>query len=86
MIALISMLLIASLIYPIIQSGVFGRLKELMEVNQKPKYQLRKNPITTEVPMTTFKLNEDLKPIEYVKNNFKNNEDGTISDHNQHEV
>jgi len=50
---------------------------------QKRKYQLRRKPITTsdEDFKRKFGLNEDLKSLEYVKNDFEDNGDGTITDH-----
>ncbi len=61
---------------------------------QKPKYQLRKEPVTVsdEEASKVFKLARDKmimadltfyfwRTIEYIENDFKDNEDGTITDH-----
>jgi hypothetical protein len=52
---------------------------------QKPKYQLRKEPVTTDDPAKAFNLKKDkdgwFRPLEYIQNDFKDNGDGTIGDH-----
>ncbi len=49
----------------------------------KLKYQLRKTPITvlTKDVESNFKLDKRWRPLEYIKNEFKDNGDGTITDH-----
>jgi len=51
---------------------------------KKPKYQLRKEPMTVsdEEFKKIFRLDEEFwRPIEYIENNFKDNGDGTITDY-----
>jgi len=49
---------------------------------QKSKYKLRKTPITASYEdfKSKFILDEERRPLEYVKNEFKDNGDGTIAD------
>jgi hypothetical protein len=50
---------------------------------QKPKYQLRKEPITVpdDEVQSKFKLNDKWRPLEYIQNDFKDNGNDTITDH-----
>ncbi len=50
---------------------------------QKPKYQLRKEPMTVsdEEAKSKFRLDKDWRPLEYIQNDFKDNGDGTIMDY-----
>jgi len=45
----------------------------------KKKYQIRSKPISTDDPVSAFRLNEEQKPLEYVENDFKDNGNGTIT-------
>jgi len=57
--------------------------KKLELQASKPKYQLRKDPITISDYefKKIFRLNERLRPLENIENDFKDNSDGTITDH-----
>jgi hypothetical protein len=50
---------------------------------RKPKYQLRKEPMTVSEEMFKkfFKLDEKKRPLEYIKNEYRNNNDGIITDY-----
>jgi len=50
---------------------------------QKPKYQLRKNPIkvSDDEFKKVFGLDENQRPLEYIQNDFRDNGDDTITDH-----
>ncbi len=50
-----------------------------LPVSQKPKYQLRKTPITASDENS--RKNENWRPLEYIQNDYKDNGDGTITDH-----
>jgi len=65
---------------------------EIERLAQKPKYQLRRTPIAIisneefsdeefKEIYSKFKLDRDSRPIEYVKNDFRDNRDKTITDH-----
>jgi len=58
-----------------------GQLMGLSTSTEKPKYQLRKEPITTDDRETAFNLNKDFRPLKYLIKYFKDNKDGTITDH-----
>jgi len=55
-------------------------VKPQIQSDNKPKYALRSKPISTDEPVSVFKLDESKKPLEYIQNNFKDNGDGTITD------
>ncbi len=48
-----------------------------------PEYRLRSKPMTVsdEEFRKVFRLNDERRPLEYVKNDYEDNKDGTISDH-----
>jgi len=50
---------------------------------KKSRYSLRSKPITVsqEEFKKVFGLNENLRPLEYLQNEFEDNRDGTITDH-----
>jgi len=47
----------------------------------KLKYQLRKESITTDDPMSAFRLNEKWRSLEYIQNDLRDNGDETITDY-----
>ncbi len=48
-------------------------------VSHKPKYNLRKEPVA--VSRDDLRLDKNLRPTEFVRNDFRDNGDGTVSDH-----
>jgi len=57
--------------------------KTVQSQAKKPKYPLRKEPMTVSKAefKKVFGLNESQRPLEYIQNDFKDNGDGTITDH-----
>ncbi len=47
------------------------------------KYGLRKEPLTVsdEEGKKVFNLDQDMRPLKYVNNEFNDNADGTVTDH-----
>ena len=82
LIAVVSLLVIAGAMYPIIRSDALGKLINMFQKSeagteriseQTPKYQLRKTPITVsdEEALETFKLKPNGIPLEYIQHDYK---------------
>ncbi len=64
---------------PVKQADTGSILKKTKQV----KYPLRHKSLTVsdEEFIKVFKLNEDFRPLEYIRNEYKDNGDGTVTDH-----
>jgi len=88
-ILIVGTILLVNIVYMTTQPHIRNKLIEIFQgrisaQREKSliKYQLRKTPITVsdEEVKNKFKLNHKLRPLEYVKNDFKDNGNGTIKD------
>jgi len=93
-ILIVGTILLVNIVYMTTQPHILNKLIEIFQgrifVQREKsliKYQLRKTPITVsdEEALKTFKLKPNEKggwiPLEYIQHYYKDNEDGTITDH-----